>query len=186
MTMEDPNAPVPSRSLEDALPLIESLLSQVIRCGRFELKFVIGKRAPREGEFEAPAYVVDFSGADADLLVEKNGTLLDSLEYLVLKAARLEEGLYTKITFDSRGWRRLRAEELKLTARMAAERVIESGEPFPLNPMSPRERRLVHLALRDQSQVRTESEGTGPERKVVILPASPPARRPSPPFRKRR
>jgi spoIIIJ-associated protein len=184
--MEDSNAPVPYRSLEDALPLIESLLSQVIRVGRFELKFVIGKRAPGEAEFEAPEYGVEFSGADAGLLVEKNGTLLDSLEYLVLKAARLEEDLYTKITFDCQGWRRLRAEELKLTARMAAERVIESGEPFSLNPMSPRERRLVHLALRDQPLVRTESEGTGPERRVVILPASPPARRPSPSFRKRR
>ena len=184
--MEELNAPVPYRSLEGALPLIESLLSQVIRFGRFQLKFVIGKRAPGEAEFEAPEYGVEFSGADADLLVEKNGTLLDSLEYVVLKAARLEEDLHTKITFDSRGWRRLRAEELRLTARMAAERVIETGEPFPLNPMSPRERRLVHLALRDQPQVRTESEGTGPERKVVILPASPPARHSSPPFRKRR
>ena len=184
--MDDLNAPAPYRSLEAALPLIESLLTQVIRFGRFELKFVIGKRTPGEAEFEAPEYGVDYSGADADLLVEKNGTLLDSLEYLVLKAVRLKEDLYTKITFDSRGWRRLRAEELKLTAAVAAERVIESGEPFSLNPMSPRERRLVHLALRDQPQVRTESEGTGPERRVVILPSSPPARRPSPSFRKRR
>ena len=187
MTMGDQNAPVPSRPLEDTLPLIESLLKQVIRFGGFELKFVISKRAPGGEQFETPEYVVDFSGADADLLVEKNGTLLDSLEYLVLKAVRLEEDRYTKITIDSRGWRRLRAEELKLTARVAAERVIETGDAFPLNPMSPRERRIVHLALRDQPQVRTESEGTGPERKVVILSASPsPVRRPSPPFRKRR
>jgi spoIIIJ-associated protein len=186
MTMEDSSVPVPYRSLESSLPLIESLLKQVIRFGRFELKFVISKCPPEGEEFGAPEYVVDFSGADADLLVEKNGTLLDSLEYLVLKAVRLEEGLYTKITFDSRGWRRLRAEELKLTARVAAERVIETGDAFPLNPMSPRERRLIHLALRDQPQVRTESEGTGPERKVVILPTSPPARRSSPPIRKRR
>jgi spoIIIJ-associated protein len=69
---------------------------------------------------------------------------------------------------------------------MAAERVIETGEAFPLNPMSPRERRLVHLALRDQPQVRTESEGTGPERRVVILPSSPSAPRPSRPLRRRR
>ena len=130
--MEDSNAPVPYRSLEDALPLIESLLSQVIRFGRFELKFVIGKRAPGEAEFEAPEYVVDFSGADADLLVEKNGTLLDSLEYLVLKAVRLEEDLYTKITFDCEGWRRLRAEELKLTARMAAETGDRERRALPL------------------------------------------------------
>ena len=184
--MEDLNTPGPSRPLEDTLPLIESLLKQLIRLGGFALEFAIEKSVPGEEEFEAPQYVVDFSGTDADLLVEKNATLLDAFKYVVLKAVRLEEYLYTKITFDCQGWRRLRAEELKLTARVAAEKVMETGDPFPLNPMSPRERRIVHLALRDQPQVRTMSEGTGPERRVVILPVSPPARRPSPPFRKRR
>jgi spoIIIJ-associated protein len=183
--MDELTAPVPSRPLEGALPLIESLLKQMVRFGGFELQFAIEKSAPGEEEFEAPEYVVDFTGADADLLVEKNATLLDALEYVVLKAVRLEEALYTKITFDCQGWRRLRVEELKLTARVAAEKVMETGDPFPLNPMSARERRIVHLALRDQPQVRTLSEGAGPERKVVILPASPPPARSSRPFRRR-
>jgi spoIIIJ-associated protein len=183
--MDELTAPVPSRPLEGALPLIESLLKQLIRHGSFALEFVIQRSAPGEEEFEAPEYVVDFTGADADLLVEKNATLLDALEYVVLKAVRLEEALYTKITFDCQGWRRLRVEELKLTARVAAEKVMETGDPFPLNPMSARERRIVHLALRDQPQVRTLSAGAGPERRVVILPASPPPARPSRPFRRR-
>ncbi len=94
------------------------------------------------------------------------------------KAVRLPEDHFGKVSFDCQDWRRLRTEELKLTAQVAAERVIETGDPFTLSPMNPRERRIIHLALRDQSQVRTVSEGFGPERKVVIRPAAPPPRRP--------
>lgn len=57
-------------------------------------------------------------------------------------------------------------------AQVAAERVIESGDPFPLNPMGARERRIIHLALKDQSKVRTQSEGFGPDRRVVIVSAA--------------
>ena len=68
------------------------------------------------------------------------------------------------------GYRALRFEELRMTARVAAERVMTSRQPFQLNPMSSRERRIVHLALKDMPGVRTESVGTGEERHIVIHP----------------
>jgi spoIIIJ-associated protein len=175
--MENPSAPLPPRPVAGYLDAIESLLKQLIRAGRFELSFTVRNVDPTERDLETPECVVDFSGLDADLLLEKNGALLDALEYVVLKAVRLEEDLFGRITFDCDDWRRLRAEELKLTAQVAAERVVESGEPLALNPMSPRERRILHLALRGQPLVRTASEGFGPERRVVIHPTSPPPRR---------
>jgi spoIIIJ-associated protein len=92
------------------------------------------------------------------------------LEHVVLKSVRLREESLRKFAFDSQDWRRLRIEELKLTAQVAAERVLESGDPFPLSPMSPRERRIIHLALRNQPNIRTVSEGVGPERHIVIMP----------------
>ena len=168
----------PQRSLESYLPSIESLLTQVVQFGEFELTWKIRKDDPDPAGVEAPAYVVDFSGADSGLLLEKNATLLNAFEYLVLKAVRLEEDFFGKISFDCEDFRRLRIEELKMTAQVAAERVLETGDPFTLNPMSPRERRIVHLALKDLPGVRTVSEGTGPERKVVIHPAAPPRPRP--------
>jgi spoIIIJ-associated protein len=120
-------------------------------------------------DLESTEYVADFAGADADLLLERNGALLDALEHVVLKAARLREE--HRITFDCNDWRRLRSEELRLTAQVAAERVAESGDPFALSPMTPRERRIIHLALRDRPDLRTVSEGRGAERHVVIFPA---------------
>src|SRR5256886_17204011 len=72
---------------------------------------------------------------------------------------------------DCGSYRALRFEELRMTARVAAERVQSSRQPFRLNPMSSRERRIVHLALKDVAGIRTESVGVGEERQVVIYPA---------------
>jgi spoIIIJ-associated protein len=166
-----------SPSIQSHLGAIESLLRGLVRAAGFDLTFAVRKVAAPGEDFEAPEFVVDFAGPDADLLLEKNAALLNALEYVVLKAVRLEEELFGRITFDCQDWRRLRAEELKLMAEVAAERVVETGDPFPLNPMSPRERRIIHLALRDKPQVRTASEGVGAERRVIIHPASPPPRR---------
>ncbi len=174
MTASSSNAP--AHAFENYLGNIESLLKQVIQVGGFELSINIRKSQAAETEVEAPEFVVDFSGPDSDMLLERNAALLNALEYVVLKAVRLEESLFGKISFDCRDWRRLRCEELRLTARAAAERVIETGTPFSFSPLSPRERRIIHLALKDHPRVRTESEGVGPERKVVILPAPPAAR----------
>src|ERR1700730_2747028 len=160
-----------TRTMTGHLDAIQSLVRGIVELGRFELSFEVRKGTPAEQGAETPEFVIDFFGPDADLLLEKNGLLLDALEHLVFKAARLDEEFFGKITFDSKDWRRLRARELQLIAQVAAERVIETGDPFALNPMSPRERRIIHLALKNQSRVRTASDGFGPERKVVILPA---------------
>ena|ERR1051326_2973957 len=166
-----------ARSIERHRPRIEALLNEIIRHGEFRLSYTIHSQGPSGDPAEAPEMVVEFSGPDSGLLVEAQAELLNAIEYLVLRAVRLEEGLFTKIAFDCEGWRRLRVEELKLMAQVAADRVLESGDPFPLGPMNPRERRIVHLALHDRAGVRTGSEGYGPERRVVIYPASAPAGR---------
>ncbi len=152
---------------------IETLLREVTARGGFDLEFVVRKNESAVEDLEAPEFIVDFSGPDSDLLVERNGALLNALEYVILKAVRLEEELFGKITFDCQDWRRMRARELQMAAQLAAGRVVETGDPFSFTPMSARERRIIHLALKDHSGVRTVSEGRGPERKVVILPGSP-------------
>lgn len=167
----DTNTPPADHAIEEYISLLESLLHKFIAHSPFELNFSIQKAGVQAEDPEAAEYLVDFSGEDADLLLERNAALLHAIEYVVLKAIRLDEEHFRKIVFDCQDWRRTRREELRLMAQVAAERVIETGDPFVLNPMNPRERRIVHLALRDRHQVRTQSEGMGPERKVVIYPA---------------
>ncbi len=160
------------QSGENHLTKIESLVGEIIRYGGFDLKANVRRGNPRGEDAGDAGVVVDFEGRDSDLLLEKNAALLDALEYVVLKAVRVDDDLYGKIIFDCKDWRRVRAEELKLTALMAARQVIESGSPFSLTPMSARERRIIHMTLKDDSAVKTLSEGSGPARKVVIYPST--------------
>src|SRR5207253_75651 len=114
-----------------------------------------------EDAVESPEVEVVFRGRDQDLLLERNAELLQALEYIALRWLRLDPHFYDHVRFDSGGYRALRIEELKLSARVAAERVRETRQPFRFNPMSSRERRIIHLVLKEQPGVRTASEGVG-------------------------
>jgi spoIIIJ-associated protein len=124
--------------------------------------------AGAEGDAEVLA---DLDGRDKEILLERGAELLKAFEHLAFRSLRLEPSFHEKIHIDSGGYRALRFEELRMTARVAAERVQSSRQPFRLNPMSSRERRIVHLALKDIGGVRTESIGVGEDRQVVIHPA---------------
>jgi spoIIIJ-associated protein len=172
--LETSGAPSPQldASLEGQLLRLEAFLKDLIGKGRFSLKFTV-RAEPAETPDDTPAYVVNFSGVDTPLLLESNAALLDALEYLAHKSIRLDEGLRHRINFDCEGYRRIRVEELRMTANLAAEQVVERGEKFSLNPMNARDRRVIHLALKDDSRVTTESRGDGSGRHVVIVPATP-------------
>jgi spoIIIJ-associated protein len=87
-----------------------------------------------------------------------------------LRWLHLQPEHYDLIRFDCGGFRALRVEELKLSARVAAQRVRETHEAFHFNPMPARDRRLIHLELTNASGVRTNSEGVGERRHLVIYP----------------
>ncbi|HYL10023.1 MAG TPA: R3H domain-containing nucleic acid-binding protein [Candidatus Acidoferrales bacterium] len=151
-------------------------LGEVLKHARLDLSFSVrmeAEAAPSAGgdKLEDPEMVVDFRGRDQDLLLERNAELLKALEYLALRVLRFEPQFHERLRFDCGDYRALRLEELKLAAKVAAERVQESRQPFRLNPMSSRERRVVHLVLKEISGVRTASEGMGDDRRVVIFPA---------------
>jgi spoIIIJ-associated protein len=158
---------------EAAVQALRKWLEAVLPQTGFALKYEIrtASSAQAAGEYEHPEVTVIFSGADEGLLLEHGAELLLALEYLAVRSLRLDPPNFDRIRFDAGDYRSLRIEELKMAARVAAERVRESRQPFRLNPMAARERRIVHLALQDFAGIRTSSEGTGEERQVVILPA---------------
>jgi spoIIIJ-associated protein len=83
---------------------------------------------------------------------------------------RLPGSEHEKMCFDCMNHRAMRLEELRMAASVAAERVRKSGQPYRFAPMSSRERRIVHLALRDHTDLLTQSEGEGGRRFVVVMP----------------
>lgn len=119
-----------------------------------------------------PALIVRFHGADEELLLARNGELLLAMEYVAHRCLRLDPALHDHVRFDCGDFRTMQLEELKLSARVAAQRVRETGQPFRFNPMSPRDRRIVHLELNGASGVQTRSEGMGDRRQLVVYPAT--------------
>jgi len=153
-----------------AADALRTVLQDIIRAAGFELKVNV-RAVPRNAADAGDAEVIaDLDGRDKEILLQQGAEVLKSLEHLAFKALRLEPVFHEKIHVDSGGYRALRFEELRMTARVAAERVQASKQPFRLNPMSSRERRIVHLALKEMPGVRTESVGMGEERQVVIHP----------------
>jgi spoIIIJ-associated protein len=151
--------------------VLREFLENMLRVGGLELRVTVRAAEPSAGAEEGEAEVfADLDGKDKEILLARSGEVLKALEHLAFRALRLEPAFHEKIHLDCAGFRALRFEELRMTARVAAERVQSSRQPFQLNPMSSRERRIVHLALKDFPGVRTESVGTGEERQVVIHP----------------
>jgi spoIIIJ-associated protein len=152
---------------------LQKFLQQLLRGAKLDLTINVSTLAAGSAPDGGGAEVfADLSGRDKDLLLERGAELLHAIEHLALRALRLEPPWQDKILLDSGGYRALRIEELRMTARVAAERVQTSRQPFKLNPMNARERRIVHLALQEFPGVRTESVGMGDQRQVVIHPAN--------------
>jgi spoIIIJ-associated protein len=150
---------------------INEFLKAVVTHGGLHLKYRIVVDPPALSEWETPEIYVDFSGPDSTLLLDRGGELLRALELLAFEILRLPSGEHEKISFDCKNQRSLRLKELRMAASVAAEKVRQTGTPFHFAPMSSRERRMVHLALRDQTDLRTESDGEGRDRCVVLYPA---------------
>jgi spoIIIJ-associated protein len=155
---------------EAAAEELRNFLERVLRAARFDLTVKVRTAEPGSGDDSGPEIFADLDGRDKEILLARGGEVLAALEHLAFRALNLEPAYHEKIQVDCAGHRALRFEELRMTARVAAERVMASRQPFQLNPMSSRERRIVHLALKDMAGVRTESAGTGDERHIVIHP----------------
>ncbi|PYU16146.1 MAG: single-stranded DNA-binding protein [Acidobacteria bacterium] len=151
---------------------LRNFLDDILRVSGLELKVNV-RAVPEDGSAAegAAEVLADLDGRDKEILLERSADVLKAFEHLAFKALRLEPAYHEKIHIDCGGYRALRFEELKVTARVAAERVQQTKQPFRLNPMSSRERRIVHLAVKDIPGVRTESVGMGEDRQVVIHPA---------------
>jgi spoIIIJ-associated protein len=170
----------PHRDRGQAAPLLDRervttelkrFLDLAIREMGLELEWGISSSSEGAKPEEADV-VVTFRGADEELLLERNAELLLALEHIAHRWLRLDPQLHDRVRLDCGDYRATRLAELKLSARVAAQRVRETGQPHRFNPMSSRERRIIHLELTGAPGVRTMSEGTGDRRQLVIYPAT--------------
>jgi len=151
---------------------IDALLRTILTAAQLRLRYriTVDPPLPEERDWERPIILVEFAGADAAMLLERNAELLRALEHIAQQMLRMAPDEHDKVSFDALGHRAMRIEELRLAARVAAERVRKSGAPYSFSPMTSRERRIIHLALRDEADLRTESQGVAGQRYVVVFP----------------
>jgi len=152
-------------------PRIEKFLKHIFTLAGFQLNFTVAEGETPHPDFENPDLMVRFTGTDVDLLLENKAELLLALEQLTMEALGMPPEEHSRICFDANDRRILRIEELRMSAMAAAERVKKSRAPFHFSPMNSRERRVIHMALRGEDAVRSESLGSGPQRQVVVYPA---------------
>ena len=151
---------------------LNGFLNGLVRHAGLKLKYriIVDPVIADDRDWERPDILVEFAGPDSSRLLERGAELLRAMELLAMEMMRLPGNEHEKISFDCMGHRKARLEELRLSAKVAAEKVRQSGTPYHFAPMSSRERRIVHLALRDEQDLTTESTGEGLRRSVVLYP----------------
>jgi spoIIIJ-associated protein len=164
---------MPIDDLQQAAQKVASFLSALNKLGGMRLKYRIraGDAAAPDSEGSvAPQLNVELAGPDVPLVVQHNGELLRALETIAAQILRLDQREQDLISFDADNFKALQAEQLRLTAETAAEKVRRSGIPYAFPPTNSRERRLLHMAFRGIEGVETASSGEGPDRFLAVFP----------------
>jgi len=159
-----PNGPVATAAQDesevaaDVRALVERIVSELGVRGRVDL---------RE---DAQGIHVECTGADVGVLIGRFGQTIDAVQYIVNAIVARREGERVDVTVDAAGYRERRREMLERLAVRSAERARNAGERVELEAMSAVERKVVHVRLKEFEGVETSSEGTEPNRHVVISP----------------
>jgi spoIIIJ-associated protein len=164
---------MPLDDLQQAAQKIAGFLTSLNKLGGFRLKFRItagnGARDPQG--LEGRVIYVELGGPDVPLVTQHNGELLRALETIAAQMLRLEQREHDLISFDAANFKALRAQDLKLQAEVAADKVIRTGTPYAFPAMNSRERRLLHMSFKDIEGVETASSGEGQDRFLAVFPA---------------
>jgi spoIIIJ-associated protein len=163
---------MPIANLQQAAQQIASFLNSVVRLGGLRLKYRISAGpAPADSEHVGSEVLnVELLGQDAPMLTQRGGELLRSLEHIAIQILRLDVREHDLVSFDALNFKALRQQEIQRAAEVAAERVRQSGMPYSFPPTNSRERRLLHLAVKNIEDVESASIGEGQERYLVVYP----------------
>ena len=123
-----------------------------------------------QNEFEANSVYFEIEGDDSGLIIGRKGETLKALEFLISFIIKRQLDKQVKVILDVEGYQDRRRENLISLAESSANEAIKTGKPVKMDPMSPFDRRIVHLALENKPDISTESKGSGSRRQVIIFP----------------
>ena len=156
---QSPNPSAKERSIDE----VSAFCRELVVCMELDLTV--------DSKEEDGVICVNLTGPDRPYLLSNSAALLNSLEFLINKVFRVGKDELPGIVLDSDRYRQHREAELVLLAQMASQKVLSFRKPLSLQPMTPRERRIVHLALAGIEGVRSQSDGEGDNRSITIYPS---------------
>jgi spoIIIJ-associated protein len=158
-------APDPEQQLSITKATVEELLDHL----GVNAQVSVHLAEPDEPDMPAPV-MVSVEGGDLSFLIGHHAETLNALQLITRMMVGKELGSAAHVIIDVAGYRARREENLRSLAQKMAKQAVSSGRRQTLEPMTPAERRIIHLELRDSSEVTTESVGEEPRRKVVVIP----------------
>lgn len=153
-------------NVDNSIKIGYEIVSQLIELMGVDLDLNIIHKSD-EGETES---LLEIVGDDSGLLIGRKGETLKALQFLTNVLVSNKTGVKSRVSIDVEGYEDRRNQSLINLANRVAQRVTKTGRDIELEPMNPRERRVIHMALADHSSVATESSGSGFDRRVVISP----------------
>jgi spoIIIJ-associated protein len=161
--IEDPLPADPE--LEQVRQVVQDLLDRMRLKARTTAQWIV----PGDSR-ETRHMLVEIHGQDMGILVSRRGEVLMAMQYVARMIAGRQAGQPVPLILDVEGYRQRREQQLRRMARRAAEQAVERGRTVVLEPMPANERRVIHIELRDDAGVTTESVGLGRQRKVTVIP----------------
>lgn len=153
---------------ESLLAYAEKVTSEMLGLMKIGAKVSAQYAANPDAEGDLPM-LIDIHGDDLSVLIGRRAETLNALQYLLALIISKQATHWVQVVVDVEGYRARRERQLRQLARRMADQAIRSGKKQLLEPMSPAERRIVHLELRDHAEVKTESVGEEPNRKISIV-----------------
>jgi len=145
--------------------VLEELLEKMQVVGR-----VTVHHADSDGEDEEPHWMLNISGEGMNRLIGRRGETLSSLQYIIRLICSRRLQRRANVIIDAGGYKTGRSNRLRGLANRMAKQATQQGRTITLEPMPPNERRIIHLTLRERTDVMTRSVGDGRTRKVTIVP----------------
>jgi len=152
-------------SLPDSVAIASEVIESLIYL--MDVDAMVAMKQAHNEDLGGPIFEIE--GDDTGLLIGRKGDTLKTFQFLVryIVSQRIDDRAYLMI--DVEGYQQRRQQSLENMALRVASRVADTGRSITLEPMSPAERRIVHIALTDHPSVTTESTGYGDSRQVVVL-----------------
>lgn len=173
--VEEPETAELGESEEDELVVTDEMLDNIADTAIAALQdilqyFNVGEVTIDEYEGDEGELILDISGNDMAVLIGRHGKTLDALQFIVSMITVRTIGFRYPVIVDVEGYKNRQRQKLESIAHSSANRAASQHRKVGLRPMTPYERRIVHIALRDDDRVETVSEGEGPSRHVVVVP----------------